>query len=245
MEAKCEICEEMCENDYEGCYDNCYATYGIENCDDNGDDALANFDPLDYAQCAEYNELKGGDDDNNAQIYLGPYCAEQGGSIYLGLFTDDTCTTFSSCGISCFSTTMGYDLPYGEKSLVSNNCMGCSENYLEDDDGYGEDDFENEDVREFCQNIYTVSGKCESRMRVEYPNESACTFIEGIKIIREDGVIRTTSVKKSKSAAVAIGLFSTVAVLLIAYVYYLRTSKCLMLVQTMSIFAQWNIFFAF
>ena len=60
-------------------------------------------------------------------------------------------------------------------------------------------------------------------MNVDYPNESSCNYIEGIKIIREDGVIRTSSVKQSKAAAVGIGLFSTAAVLLSGYVFYLRT----------------------
>ena len=60
-------------------------------------------------------------------------------------------------------------------------------------------------------------------MSIEYPNESSCNYIEGIKIIRQDGVIRTSTTKKSKAAAVAIGLFTTLAVLLAGYVYYLRT----------------------
>jgi hypothetical protein len=85
-----------------------------------------------------------------------------------------------------------------------------------DDDGGSE-------VTDNCQTIYGVSGKCETKMNVDYPNESACTYIEGIKIIREDGVIRTSATRKSKAAAVCIGLFLTGAVLLAGYVYYLRT----------------------
>ena len=69
-----------------------------------------------------------------------------------------------------------------------------------------------------------MSGKCETNMNNGYSsNEAACTYIEGIKIIREGGVIRTSTTQKSKAAAIVIGLFSTVAVLLGAYVYYLRT----------------------
>jgi hypothetical protein len=60
-------------------------------------------------------------------------------------------------------------------------------------------------------------------MNIDYPNESSCSYIEGIKIIREDGVIRTSAVKKSKAAAVSIGAFLTISVLLAGYVYYLRT----------------------
>jgi hypothetical protein len=78
------------------------------------------------------------------------------------------------------------------------------------------------EIADNCQNIYGVSGKCETKMNVDYPNESACTYIEGIKILREDGVIRTSATRKSKAAAVCIGLFLTGDVLLAGYVYYLR-----------------------
>ncbi len=57
----------------------------------------------------------------------------------------------------------------------------------------------------------------------EYPNEGSCGYIEGIKIIRGDGVSRTSTPRKSKTADVAIGLFMTLSVLLAGYVYYLRT----------------------
>ena len=110
---------------------------------------------------------------------------------------------------------MGYSLPYSDESLVSSRCFACGEN----NNGNGNE------LKDFCGNIYSYSGKCETRMNIGYPNESSCSYIEGIKIIREDGVIRTSSVKKSKAAAVFIGLFLTLAVLLMGYVYYLRTSK--------------------
>eukprot|EP00540_Astrosyne_radiata_P014949 CAMPEP_0116847890 /NCGR_PEP_ID=MMETSP0418-20121206/14682_1 /TAXON_ID=1158023 /ORGANISM="Astrosyne radiata, Strain 13vi08-1A" /LENGTH=183 /DNA_ID=CAMNT_0004479379 /DNA_START=130 /DNA_END=681 /DNA_ORIENTATION=+ len=149
----------------------------------------------------------------DVEYYVGPYCADQGGEIHLGLFTDETCTTFASNGESTFYTAMGYELPYSDNSLISTRCLSCGRN-----DGDG-----NMEMKDVCQNVYGTSGKCETKMNVDYPNESACTYIEGIKIIREDGVIRTSAVKKSKAAAVAIGLFLTIAVLLAGYVYYLRT----------------------
>ena len=96
-------------------------------------------------------------------------------------------------------------------------CLEPSENYH--DDGYQPE----ENVKEICSNIYSASGKYKSKMPVDYSNESACTYIEGIAIIREDGVIRTSTKRKSKAAAVSIGIFTTVAVLLAGYVYYLRT----------------------
>mmetsp|Transcript_5717 Transcript_5717/g.9021 ORF Transcript_5717/g.9021 Transcript_5717/m.9021 type:complete len:382 (+) Transcript_5717:126-1271(+) len=180
----------------------------------------------DYMQCAQMDQ---GNNNNNRELannnnnnaayagyynndvayYVGPYCAEQGGEIRLGVFLDDTCSVFADEGAEMFKLYHnGMELPYSEKSMVSLNCMSCG--------GYGE-------VNEMCDTIYKVAGKCETKMSVYYPNESACAYIDGIKIIREDGVIRTTATRKSKAAAVSIGVFLTASVLLAGYVYYLRT----------------------
>lgn len=147
--------------------------------------------------------------DEEVQYFIGPYCAEQGGEIRLGVFHDDTCTVFADDGAEMFELVHnGMPLPYSQKSLVTLECMSCG--------GYGE-------VNELCESLYEVSGKCETKMSVYYPNESACTYLDGIKVIREDGVIRTSATRKSTAAAVMTGLFLTAAVLLAGYVYYLRT----------------------
>lgn len=226
-DAYTEICEQQCDGyDDDSCSVSCYSSYGAENCNnDNNDDGT--FDPLQYAQCAQFDQFTGGDDDTSGNgYYLGPYCASQGGSIQFSLFTDNTCTTFSSCGEECFYETMGYELPYSVESLTGEECNTCSEQTLEQTIYNTNNDNEEdgkEEPREFCTNLYQSSGKCETKMYIDYPNESACTFIEGIKILREDGVIRTQSVKKSKGAALMIGLVSTISVCLFAYVYYLQT----------------------
>ena len=156
----------------------------------------------------------GANDDDEVQYYIGAFCADQGGEVHLGLFTDDTCTSFANNGDSLFSNAMGYSMPYSETSLITNRCVACS--VTDGDNGaYA--------TSELCSTTYQMAGKCETKMSIDYPNESSCNYIEGIKIIREDGVIRTSSTKKSKSAAVAIGLFTTLSVLLAAYVFYLRT----------------------
>jgi len=146
------------------------------------------------------------DDDS---YYVGPYCAEQGGEIRLGVFYDDTCTVPADNGAEMFQMVhSGMSLPYSEQSMVNLGCLSCG--------GYGE-------VNELCETLYEVSGKCETKMNVFYPNESACSYIDGIKVIREDGVIRTSATRKSTAAAVTTGLFLTAALLLSGYVYYLRT----------------------
>jgi hypothetical protein len=203
------------------CVQACYEGYGLTYClqdddaaNDNDDAANDNgFDAADYSACAQYNFGGRRRRLDEVVYYLGPYCADQGGEIHLGLFTDDTCTTYAQNGESTFYSYAGFQLPYADDSLVSARCLMC---------GRTNEDGESE-IADNCQNIYGVSGKCETKMNVDYPNESACTYIEGIKIIREDGVIRTSATRKSKAAAVCIGLFLTGAVLLAGYVYYLRT----------------------
>jgi len=214
-------CQADCDgnDDAAGCMSACYDAYDVSFCNDlyadddqqeNGND----FDPSEYSACAQFDGRRRLEENNGYDYYIGPYCADQGGEIHLGLFTDETCTTYAQNGETTFSNMMGFSLPYSDDSLVSSRCFACGQN-----NGNGNE------LKDMCGNIYTYSGKCETRMNIGYPNESSCSYIEGIKIIREDGVIRTSTVKKSKAAAVCIGLFLTMAVLLAGYVYYLRTSK--------------------
>lgn len=166
-----------------------------------------------YMSCNQFNARRdlannnnGYYGDQNVNYYVGPYCADQGGEIRLGLFTDDTCTSFAQ------SQYPIQGLPYTSQSMVSMSCTQCG--------AYNNGAYA---ISNFCSSIYEIAGKCESKMNIYYPNEAACSYIEGIKIIREDGVIRTAATKKSKAASIAIGCFLTVAVLLAGYVYYLRT----------------------
>jgi len=207
----------------------CYNSYGLSACVEADDDYANNIiDALDYAYCAQMEFPDRDDDayandDGEVEYYVGPYCADQGGEINLGLFTDDTCTTFASGGKSLFYQLAGYQLPYGSANIVKENCMSCMESGDDDDVGEWNDAMDQDNINILCSTAYLDAGKCETKMSLDYPNEAACSYIEGIKIIREDGVIRTTSIKKSRVAAVSIGLFTTVAVLLGAYIYYLRT----------------------
>ena len=236
-------CAEACGEDGQ-CMQACYSNYGLSYCwnanygndDDNnngGDQdggGDGNFDAMDYGYCAQFDMPENNNNNNNnggrrrrledgqKEYYIGPFCADQGGEIHLGLFTDETCTTFAQYGDDMFYNAMGFSLPYSDTSLVSTRCLSCA------DGGDGNNNNGNNyGASEQCSTIYSLSGKCETRMDIDYPNESSCSYIEGIKIIREDGVIRTSTTKKSKTAAVAIGLFMTLAVLLGGYVYYLRT----------------------
>jgi hypothetical protein len=223
-------CAAKCANNDDDCMTTCYATIDLSYCLSDNDAAENGFDPKEYAFCKEVNlnefvnnnarrhledanAAAAGDDNANAQYFVGSFCADQGGDIHLGLFTDDTCTAFASNGYSTFQTATGFSMPYSESSLVTARCLSCGAKA--DNGAYTS--------KEVCESPYKMAGKCETKMSIDYPNESSCNYIEGIKIIQSDGVIRTSAVRKSKAAAVGIGIFTTLSVLLAAYVYYLRT----------------------
>eukprot|EP00522_Entomoneis_paludosa_P005247 CAMPEP_0172465108 /NCGR_PEP_ID=MMETSP1065-20121228/52478_1 /TAXON_ID=265537 /ORGANISM="Amphiprora paludosa, Strain CCMP125" /LENGTH=367 /DNA_ID=CAMNT_0013221537 /DNA_START=44 /DNA_END=1147 /DNA_ORIENTATION=+ len=214
-----EYCEADCQNSEDGdCLYTCYEEYDASFCLEEDLAETYGFDTEEYLECAKTDfggrrKLAERKLNDEVEYYIGPFCAAQGGEIHLGVFTDETCTTRADNGDSTFASAAGYSLPFSDDSLIPTRCLKCG--YKNGDGEYA--------TNEACSGIYQMSGKCETRMNVDYPNESSCDYIEGIKIIREDGVIRTSSVRKSKSAAVAIGVFITVSVLLAGYVFYLRT----------------------
>ena len=209
----------------------------------------AQYDIADYMECAQadlgnrrqlqdnnnYNNYNGNNYNGNNQnqqeewdgsYYIGPYCASQGGAIYLGLFTDDQCTTFAdnNGGRDTYSALTYSQLPYGSSSLVDLDCIQCKE--PSEDNNQGNDGEDDDDVLDFCEELYTKSGKCESNLpygTTYTPNDSACNYMEGIKIVRKDGTVVTAEAKANKTASVFIGLFVVGFILLSAYVYYLKT----------------------
>jgi hypothetical protein len=165
---------------------------------------------------------------NNVEYYIGPYCAEQGGSINLGLFLDDTCTTYADNkgGSYTYKALTGESLPYSSKSIITTDCMSCQQ--VNDGDNDNNNDNNNAyGVSEVCAEIYDEAGKCESNLYssgvVAEANTNACTYIKGIKVVRRDGIITQVGSKANKTASIFIGIFVVAFVLLAAYVYYLKT----------------------
>ena len=212
----------------------------------------AQYDLSDYMECGQADlgnnrrhleEYNNNNNNNNNQYdnqygnnwdgnyYIGPYCASQGGAIYLGVFTDDSCTTFAdnNGGRDTYSAMTSMSLPYGDSSLVDLDCIQCKEPSDDDNNNnnnQGDDAEDDDDVLELCENLYTKAGKCESNLpygTTYTPNDSACNYMEGIKIVRKDGTVVTAEAKANKTAAVFIGVFVVGFILLSAYVYYLKT----------------------
>mmetsp|Transcript_23005 Transcript_23005/g.34520 ORF Transcript_23005/g.34520 Transcript_23005/m.34520 type:complete len:382 (-) Transcript_23005:206-1351(-) len=234
--------ERQCEAMKDICGDSNYCMYqnGMDECvdeeDANGDDqvakAQAEFDALEYMECKEYNFENNNNNNqqqydeygNEIEYFIGPFCADQGGAINLALFTDDTCSAFVSDGYELFETNAGFSLPFSEDSMIPYDCMPCKE-YQDQDQNNANDNNDNDEVAQVCEEVYEQAGKCETNMLYNeyYKQEGACDYISGVQIIKENGSIRTTTVEESRAASICIGIFTTTAVLLAAYVYYLKT----------------------
>jgi len=224
-----------CENadNRETCEYDCYVAKGMESIcadknpyeEDGNNNKNEKFNIGDYAACGkwEYKANRRQLNNNNNKYYMGPYCAENGGAIFLGLFTDDTCTTFldESGGAETYLATTGVEMPYAAESIIGMDCVSCTEPTEYNVDGNDADD--EDTVSETCETVYSLAGKCEEKLSAAAdPNNNACTYMQGIKIIRTNGSVQSMS-GTNKTASVFIGLFVVSFILLAAYVYYLRT----------------------
>lgn len=224
-----------CDDDY--CSYDCYNDNGLDFCNEEdpyaNDDANAEAFQLDeYMYCADWDVPNNGrrleDGDEDQGYFIGPYCGDQGGKIHLGVFTDEFCTNFADDEENGITHTefyyklTGESLPYSSESLIGMDCISCSANQNGNNNNNNGDE-----ANEMCDEIYQQAGKCESSLNPNSyyfsANENACTYIEGIKIVRSDGIVVQNSSTTSKSAAICIGVFAGVFVVLGAYVYYLKT----------------------
>lgn len=211
--------------------------------EEEGGERERRFEPERYMECKEFEAPEFNDDDANqngrkleeeeeVQYYIGPYCSADGGSVYLGMYTDDTCTNFadSTNGKSTYKElTRGQALPYSSTSVITSDCVSCIEkedpnrSAHSDDNGDGEE--EGVQVSNQCMELYESSGKCESHINLSKsgmttePVTSACSYISGIKFTKTNGILE---VKSSKTATAFIVLFAFAFIGLAGFVYKLQ-----------------------
>mmetsp|Transcript_40103 Transcript_40103/g.70545 ORF Transcript_40103/g.70545 Transcript_40103/m.70545 type:complete len:406 (+) Transcript_40103:97-1314(+) len=226
--------EEICEYD-------CYMSKGMEYCVDNNpynDDEEEEEEEMELREMAECRELEVEDDEDRKKrrleedeeevaYYVGAYCSDSGSSIHLGVFTEETCSQFADDdgGRSTYYSLMaGKSLPYSDTTMIGTECMSCKEP-ADADDNNDNDNADADEVKEGCENLYQAAGKCEAGLSgtVAYPNNYACNFMQGIKIVRKNGSIVRGAGTQNTTASVFIGLFACSFVLFGGYVYYLKT----------------------
>ncbi|KAL3758322.1 hypothetical protein ACHAWU_004287 [Discostella pseudostelligera] len=230
----------------EYCEYDCYMGKGMEYCVDknpyeenNGNNNKQNQE-MELREMAECRQLEANNNNNNrrqledaqAAYYLGAYCSENGGSIHLGLFTEDICSQFAdaNAGATTYASLTGKSLPYSGTTLIGSECMSCKEpqevNQNGENQNNANDQEDADQVKEVCEQLYANSGKCEANLsnsNVKYPNNNACNFMQGIKIVRKNGTIIRGAGSLNTTASIFIGLFACSFVLIGGCVYYLKT----------------------
>jgi len=221
--------EEICEYD-------CYMSKGMEYCVDRNpynDDEEEEEQEMELREMAECRELEIEDngnrrlDEEEVQYFVGAYCSDSGASIHLGVFTEETCSQFADeyGGRATYEQlTYGKTLPYSESTMIGSECMSCKES-ADADQNNDNDEQDADEVKESCEQLYEASGKCEAGLSsyIQNPNNNGCNFMEGIKIVRKNGVVVRGPGSKNTTASVFIGLFAASFVLLGGYAYYLKT----------------------
>jgi hypothetical protein len=212
-------------NGNSNCLTKCFSQHNmLATCSGSGtgsDDAVIQME--NYMTCTKSTYTDSGGD----SLYVGPYCAHQGGEIHLGAFTDDACTNFAdsaNMGATAFAKASGYTLPYANANIVDLDCLSCKEPSNNNNDG--NDAADSDKVAEVCESVYTLAGKCEANLpngTVQYPNNNACNYMEGIKMARQDGAVITANAKANKTGVAFISMFTVAFVVLSGYVYYLKT----------------------
>ena len=229
MEKKCNCNgDDQWDDGYNGgnnCYYQCFMENDMQYCLGDGDgnnnnNGNGDFDLEEYIICAE--SAYGNNNNNNGNYdnieYIGPYCDEQGGDVYLGSFTDMYCSIATG---SKTNYAYGGALPYSKESgqaIVSRDCNPFGQ--PADDDRYS-----NYQVKEDFELLYMSAAKCETDMTHNYVSETGCGYMEGLQHVSEDGIIRP-GIRPNIITTAFIGLFFTSSVLLGSYVYYLRNSEC-------------------
>lgn len=245
LQGSCDCSGENQEEDFDAnqCEYDCYAEAGMENiCMGNrGDERDDYFDAERHMQCAELrwrnNEGKeeGGQGRRTAEeeqglgLYVGPYCANQGSSIYLGMFTDAACSEFAdnSQGKATFKSLTGTALPYSSQNIVTMDCVSCMDDSSNGQEGDGNNaNNKNDAVAEMCQQLYNPAGKCEESIpegMVQNRDSRACNYISGIQKVGQDGVVRNANSGPGAGTTFFIVLLVSIVLGMFMYVYYLRT----------------------
>ncbi|GAX16315.1 hypothetical protein FisN_35Hh014 [Fistulifera solaris] len=208
----CEMAREncVCDNadDAEACESACYSNAGLTNCAQA--EGEAEFQIQRYLEC---REIEGGNNNNannengnqyyngnnNGQyygnLYVGPYCANNGKSIHLGVFYDNTCTNKASNNL--YSARTGSNLPFTSQSIIkTSGCMSCRDTQnnnnnqnqqVQNEDGSYEEVYA---VTDLCTQSYQSAVKCETKMAFANKDTSGCEFLGNV-------LPRLTSASKS------------------------------------------------
>lgn len=194
------------------------ASKGYDYCIE--DENEEEFDAAEYIEECREAEFNNDDDANNPAYYIGAYCGADGDAIFLGIFTDATCSV-RDYGDVYEDYNYGATLPYSEESLVDHGCHSCKE-VDDNDDADDANNGEDPDIIELCEEAYELSAKCETNVAAknEYTkDERSCTYINSIL----PSLVSVHNGKRTGGSATAFAwvfLISTVAIGAYAFTLY-------------------------
>jgi hypothetical protein len=160
FETMCSSCSERCngtEDSCSGCGKICYRYENLE--------ASGYIDASNYIECQALEVQNNNDGENNGddqiQLYIGPRCSKDGNRILIGLFSDQYCVDpYTDAEPEDY---IGGKLSYHLLSHTYNDdgsvCLSCKEDSDDENEADAEDA---DDVNEMCEEIYSISAKCES-----------------------------------------------------------------------------------
>lgn len=133
-----------------------------------------------YENGNQYQNNNGGE---QQRPYSGPYCASDGYSIHIGMFSDEGCTN------QLQNSPYSNYVPYAKKSLIQQGeCLSCTKvdrdqqqnnNNQYQNNNYYQQNQERE-VTELCEQSYENAVKCETNMQSYYKDTSGCDYINNV-----------------------------------------------------------------
>ena len=171
----------------------------------------------DFDDAKNYDDISY-DDDSAASypyLYLGPFCANSGNDVFMGMFTDRTCSNYAdkSGGRNTYYRKTGQSLPFSRESLVSRKCLEC-EAY---NDEYYDDD---EVTSSVCSSLYQPAGKCEEKLDADKEKvENSCNYLNNIKVKK---VSIFDKVNTDDAVTISMFVFMCSTILIGLYILFLR-----------------------
>jgi hypothetical protein len=230
-----------CDEDNNACLYYCYKNYGDDSIDwtfcqqQQGEEER-------LGECKRF-EVKNGNrrlanqNENNYEIFMGPYCGPGGNGIFLTLFTDEDCTMEMKGAASYYSSLAGTSMPYqysgGSTGMVGNDCISCTKPKEQQDDDWEDKD----EINRVCEETYNGAAKCETYLYDKYSrDESGCSYIAAMKSSSGSSAYSATSVSTTTVSFMAIVsafvLLAGAAVFIIRKKRRLPSSKTAPLVET-------------
>jgi len=181
----------------------------------------------------QYYNGNGNGDNYYGELFIGPYCANDGKSIHLGVFYDQTCTAKAKTSFYA-SRNYGEALPFSSEPIVNTKeCMSCQEvdqdanNNDNNNNGNNNNNNQNYEVSELCAQSYEQAVKCEKGMSISYPDTNGCDYINSIlpklsSVSRNSGSFRVgNNGGKGNAGTVMAWIFGATTILFGAYAYFL------------------------